>query len=362
MYNLNYNIVNCRLNRPVGRPFVPTPRFDEFSGSLVVAIPGTVFKNGYVNVFNQINAFDDISAYIREGAVLDYETGQYISNSATYSAELTQSIGVTGSYEANPLSNFESENYATSLYFTGSIAVKLSGDSELTSSKSGTNLGSGSNWCIETWVAFDVTSSITGQSGSFPNDVYFGNPNRVLAQKYREGLIESSSYLTYVGWAGKQNNIAEANLISGSIALYYDAPNEGIVPNIPREWFEAPATMSFSVQQPLEWRHYAISYSTGSVEGSSGFYRFYIDGVLQSSASYDGNAGQIYNSPEATLLFGDDGTFDETSPLYSVGNNGAYFQDFRMYNGSNKNYTGSLITVPESMIIGKKPPYPQYNP
>ena len=360
MYNLNYNVTNCRLERPAGRPFVPFGRPDPYSSSLVVAIPGSIFKSGYVNVFNQTNEFDDISGYLKGGAVFNEDISQYTPAFPSYTAELTQSIGVTGSYQPIELTSFSQNGYSTSIFFTGSIAVKLSGDSALSSSKGGTNLGSGSNWCIETWAAFDVTSSIVTQSGTFPNDLYFGAPNRVLAQKYIEGLVPTSSYLSYVGWAGKQNKIAEANLISGSLAFYYDAPNVGIIPNIPVEWFAAPATMSYSIQQPLQWRHYAISYATGSVPNSKGTFRFYVDGMLQGSASYDGNAGQIYNTPVATLLFGDDGTFD---PLVgNAGNNGAYFQDFRMYNGSNKNYTGSLIPIPQSMIVGKFEPYPQYNP
>jgi hypothetical protein len=27
-----------------------------------------------------------------------------------------------------------------------------------------------------------------------------------------------------------------------------------------------------------------------------------------------------------------------------------YFQDFRMYNGTDKNYTGSIIPLPESIV------------
>lgn len=360
MYNLNYNVTNCRLERPAGRPFVPFGRPDPYSASLVVAIPGSIFKSGYVNVFNQVNEFDDISGYLKGGAVFNEDISQYTPAFSSYSTQLTQSIGVTGSYQPIELTSFSQNGYSTSIFFTGSIAVKLSSDSALTSSKGGTNLGSGSNWCIETWAAFDVTSSIVSRSGAYPTEKFFGGPNRPLAQKYTEGLVESSSYLTYIGWAGKQNTGTEPNLISGSVVLYYDAPNLGIVPNIPVEWFAAPTSMSYSTQQPLQWRHFAISYSTGSVPRSKGTFRFYVDGMLQTSASYDGNAGQIYNTPAATLLFGDDGTFDPI--VGNAGNNGAYFQDFRMYNGSNKNYTGSLIPIPQSMIVGKFEPYPQYNP
>ena len=71
MYNLNYNVTNCRLNRPVGRPFIPTWRNDPYSASIVLAIPGAIFKNGYVNVFNQVTPYDDISAYIKSGSTIN---------------------------------------------------------------------------------------------------------------------------------------------------------------------------------------------------------------------------------------------------------------------------------------------------
>ena len=60
MYNLNYNVTNCRLNKPVGKPFVPSPRLDPFSASLVLAVPGNIFTAGYVPVFNQKSEWDDI--------------------------------------------------------------------------------------------------------------------------------------------------------------------------------------------------------------------------------------------------------------------------------------------------------------
>jgi len=54
---------------------------------------------------------------------------------------------------------------------------------------------------------------------------------------------------------------------------------------------------------------------------------------------------------------------EETSKLdiYNTGS-GWFIQDFRMYNGTNKNYTGSQFTPPESMIVGLKEPYPIVQP
>lgn len=361
MYNLNYNVTNCRLNKPTGRPFVPYGRPDPYSSSLVVAIPGNIFRQGYVSVFNQTNAFDDISGYLKGGAVFDESIGKYIPAYASYNAEITQSINATGSYEESTLTNFINNGYLNSAFFTGSISVKLN-DTALTSSKNGTNLGSGSNWCIETWVAFDITSSIVSQSGAYPTEQFFGAPNRLLIQKYTPGNPSTSSYIGYVGVAMDASFAAEPNLISGSMTFYYSALNTGLIPPIPEEWAIVPTSMSYSQQQPLQFRHYALSYSTGSTPYSAGIFRTYVNGLLQHSQSYDGNAGDIFNIPKQTILFGyDQGDVPSFLPEIAI-QNGAYFQDFRMYNGSNKNYTGSIIPLPESMIVGLQEPYPVYNP
>lgn len=358
MYNLNYNITNCRLNRPVGRPFVPTPRFDAYSASLVVAIPGNVFKNGYVNVFNQINSFDDISAYIRQGSVLNVNTGTYYPQAATYSAEIVKDAFGTYVSESAP-NNFFNEGYFSSIFFSGSVGVQLSSDANLAATRQGTNLTSASNFLIETWVAFDATASVSRSIDPFTGFVYTGTPNRILAQKYNELAPNSSSYLSYVGWGGVTNApVAEANVVSGSALFLWDS-----IPATepePDEYYAFPQSSSISVQQPKKWVHYAISYSTGSVPNSPGVFRYYVSGSLIGTTAW--TSGGPYNMNQSsiqTILFGDNG-FIDVPPASGSQNNGAYFQDFRMYNGSNKNYTASAIIPPLSMVVGQEQPYPQY--
>lgn len=341
MYNLNYNVTNARLNRPVGRPFVPQPRVDAFSSSLVLAVPGAIFRNGYVNVFNQINEFDDISAYIKFGAVLDEQTGAYISNSATHSMSLLPNT--TGSYTASS-TVIAFDGYEQSVFFTGSIAVVVSPD---TGSTDGINLSATKPFVIESWVAFTTASQIVGN-----DETASGYPQRVLAQKYLEGggfPFGSSSYLAIAGWGGATaGGVPSYSPVSGGLAFY---TNDDANPNL-EEGFLPASSSKFDA---LEWKHYAVSYTPAS--GSEGkVVRLYVNGTLIGQGNMTYGIDSAINTP--TYLFGDDGNALTASARPEVP--GAYYQDFRMYNGTNKNYTGSQFPIPQSMIIGLKEPYPQY--
>jgi hypothetical protein len=361
MYNLNYNVTNARLNRPVGRPFIPTPRLDPFSSSLVVAIPGAIFKNGYVNVFNQVAAYDDISAYIVSGSVIDETTGAYFPLATNQTVILT---GSYGSYSASvDVNNFASEDYRSSLFFTGSVSCLIPA---YDGNGSGVNLTSSKAFTIESWVAYPVTASFTTASGTDTEPPKVLNPstNRILAQKYTETLIESSSYLYVVGWTG--NTAPESQppgftLVTGSSIFYMDGKG-GL--GLPVEIDYVPASSSFAA--PYEWRHFAMSYTpqnaSGSISGSGApVVRQYINGKL--IAEQAAPISMYFVSDVPTQLFGENNPFiDPFTPDSASQVPGAFFQDFRMYNGTNKNYTGSQFTPPDSMIIGVKQPYPQYNP
>lgn len=353
MYNLNYNVTNARLNRPAGRPFVPTPRFDAFSGSLVLAIPGSIFKNGYVNVFNQINEFDDISAYIVSGAIIDETTNAYYELGTNQNVILT---GSYGSYSASfDVNNFSNIGYRTSMFFTGSVACSITHSGV---PGSGLNLTSSKSFTIESWVAFPTTASYataSGTPGIEPIIMIDAVPNRVLAQKYSETSPNSSSYLYVVGWSG---NTAPSTVprdfipVSGSSVFSVDyAPGSEIT--------FYPASSSGWI--PYQWKHYAVSLTANSGSSDNGIYRQYIDGILVSERS--GRFPMNFSPTTPTEIFGESNPFINPFNADSASKApGAYYQDFRIYNGTNKNYTGSQFTPPPSMVIGEFQPYPQYNP
>lgn len=355
MYNLNYNVTNCRLNKPVGRPFIPTPRFDPFSSSLVVAIPGAIFKNGYVNVFNQVAEYDDISAYIVSGSIIDETTNAYFPLATNQTVLLT---GSYGSYSASiDVVKFPGEDYRSSMFFTGSISCLI----PAYPGGGGVNLTSSRAFTIESWVAYPVTASFTTASGTDTEPPKVLNPstNRILAQKYTETLIESSSYLYVVGWTGNTAPPSQPpgfTLVTGSSIFYMDGKG-GL--GTPVEIDYVPVSSSFAA--PYEWRHFAVSYTPKSGSTDPSYVRQYINGKLISQEAAPISMYNVQDIP--TQLFGENLPFiDPFTPDSASQVPGAFFQDFRMYNGTNKNYTGSQFTPPESMIIGVKQPYPQYNP
>jgi hypothetical protein len=334
MYNLNYNITNCRLNRPTGKPFVPTWRNDPYSASLVLAIPGAIFKDGYVNVFNQVTAYDDISAYIKSGSEYNELTSQYYPVNGNHQLETTGSLGIyTASYAVN---NFLNQGYETSLLFSGSICLKVSKDVGV---GNGVNISTTKPFVIEGWAAFDVTSSIGGWDG------------RIFAQKYISGNPLTSSFYSAINYSGIGGAPSYPD-ISGSVLFVGSAFKNGN----PSGETEV-RSVSSSLQVIKQFRHFAISNTP--ISGVQSTIRTYVSGILQGE--------QIFNydfDDNPTLfvqLFGDEGE-GVTNAASASQIPGGYFQDFRMYNGSNKNYTGSLIPVPQSMIIGYKEPYPVANP
>jgi hypothetical protein len=345
MYNLNYNVTNARLNRPVGRPFVPTPRFDAFSSSLVVAIPGTIFKNGYVNVFHQVMEYDDISAYIVSGSVLNPSTGKYNQQGPNYTCTLTQSFDGPGGQPLTPsyytgsttVNNFASVGYNTSMYFSGSATILLSSDSGSMTTRGGTNIGTSSNWVMEAYVAYDLIPTSSNNSVS-----------RTFMEKYRTiigGTVDGGSYGANVGWSGDISTSPPPIYVNNT-GRFIGAFGSGMVGGEQTIYGTSGAT-----QQPNTFYHFAVSYSTGSVARSAGTIRYYLSGSLVGSGAVSA-VNNINTSSIQTNLFG--GVLS--------GQYGAFFQDFRFYNGSNKNYTGSAIPLPPSMVIGLNEPYPQYNP
>lgn len=366
MLNLNYNVIYCRLNKPTGRPFVPSPRFDPYSGSIVLAVPGTVFTNGYVPVFNQVNPWDDISPYIRGIESYDADTGKYVTpfSGSAHTMLATGSRGViTGSLAE---SNFSEFGYNTSIYSSGYKCVQVSVD---TGSRQGINLDYTKDYVIETWVAYESTASIV-----ITGSAYWGLPNKAMAIK--EGQSPSgqqipnatSSYWFMPGWGGQPES-GISNFYSGSSAHGVFPFSFASAPGNNWAW----GTSSYQ-WNPLEWHHYAVSYQT-SGSSANGTHRLYRDGVLIGQRVINGQApfpgaflptSSLGTNLSPLYLFGSPFEifpYDKVTSGLNIYDTGSawYVQDFRMYNGTNKNYTGSIIPIPESMIIGIKEPYPVNN-
>jgi hypothetical protein len=87
-----------------------------------------------------------------------------------------------------------------------------------------------------------------------------------------------------------------------------------------------------------EWMHLTLTYN-----GSKA--KMYVDGALITTSSIPSTRGLISDPSEKLQVMG------AVDPVFGGYNNSlVHFQDFRLYNGTNKNYTGSFIALPDSMV------------
>lgn len=321
MLNLNYNIIGSSGISGNGNVFragaVYSVRNDPFSASIVVAIPCSLFFDGdYQNQFGMTTAFDDISAYVK-------------GNGVPNGSNLTTAILSTGSYQAvatGSLIKWADQHYNTSLYFSGSSSLSVT---NTWSANQGANLTFTKDFTIETWAAWDVTASI---SSSVP----FWTPDRYLAYKYDPTVLSTSQYL-FQPWGGNANEGGGTRNVSGSLRFVYD-----VAPGT-----EYKVTASFNNTINIgQFNHYAVSYTVVDPNdpGIARKLRLYVNGALQGEFTVP--AGDInQDTAELLQMFGavDTGGDIQSSPA-------GYFTDFRLYNGSNKNYTGSIIPTVQSIV------------
>lgn len=312
MLNLNYNIIGS-----IKQEFKATNQYqirpDPYSASIVLAIPGCLFKNGLnQNQFEMSQPFNDISAYVRGGGVasgsnLDiYVSSSLNPNSASFYA--------TSSYIKwdNP-----QDRYSESLYFAGENSLVVN---QIWQAKQGGNLTFDKSFVIETYAGFASTGSLT------PSPY---NPNRLFAYKYDPADPSGSSYL-FTSWGG---DTGAGPIVSGSLAFYYDygITNEGSVFGD----FSNPVGN-------YTWNHYAVSYQSSNRK----LYTF-INGVVQKEVTI---APGIDMNQDLVELLQVMGAVDAQWQQGAFSGSQAVFQDFRLYNGTNKGYSGDGFTPPPSIV------------
>lgn len=290
-------------------------RNDPFSASIVAAIPGTLFFTGdYKNQFGMTSAFDDISAYIR-------------GNGSPIGTNLTTQILSTGSFIASASSEaikWADQHYNTSLYFEGTSSLAVT---NTWAAKQGANLTFEKDFVIETWVQWPVTASVSASTWT---------PNRGFAYKYDPSVLATSAY-KFEPWGGTGGT----GIISGSSRFVYDvAPATEVL---------VTGSINYLIE-PNQFYHYAVSYTSQSFVDAQNDknIRLYINGQLV--GRYKVNTGDI--NQDTTELLQMFGVVDNLVPAQQDFQSGTpgWFTDFRLYNGTNKNYTGSIIPLPESMV------------
>jgi hypothetical protein len=322
MLNLNFNIIgstNLSGTQPFRAGAVYSVRNDPFSASIVLAMPGNLFYDGdYQNQFGMSYAWDDISAYVKGNGVP-------VGSNLTVNASTTGSGTITTSSLTNFAGASSKYNNSTRLDSTSSLVVP-----NTFAAKSGSNLSFTSSFIVEAYAAWETTGSAT---------ISDFNPKREFVYKYDPSLT-SSAFAWYGNYGGQPVPLG-GDIISGSTMFFWTKDNAG-------NEIKVSGTGSNAIV-PYQFKHYAVSYTAVDAvdPGLNRRLRLYIDGVLQTEYTVATNTNMNQDPAEALNVFG---RYDTDTPDYA-GNSPMYFNDFRFYNGTNKNYTGSLIPLPESMVV-----------
>lgn len=335
MLNLNYNINNTQVvQRGEERDgFAPYIYQDPYSASIVSAIPGAVFRQGYDILFGMDNIWDDISSYVRgNGTPVGSDRNITPSGSGT----IVSSSSTAWDRYGYPSSLLMPSN---SLLNAGTDAGTFEGFNIPSASFSPS--GSNFNWTAECWVAVPVSSS-------------FVLPNRSIVRKnnsYGLNLFSGINNTDNV-W---QNNAESKYTGSFTASLTMDVGTLGGSELI----YQANDTMGSSgsnVMNGYQWNHIAFSseyVQCGPTPADTSYtiYRGFFNGREIFAAPFN-MCGFVLRTPlypqtsptSPALIFGD--LFGETTGL---------MQDFRFYKGTNKNYTASFDVNTVYPIVVARP-------
>jgi len=327
MLNLNYNIIGA--NQPfVDRgPVNYLIRTDIYSSSLVVAMPGCILRDSEGGAqFNMTNPWDDISGWV----VAD--------NKVTPPSGSSLVIQYSSSLSASRASNFVSQ----STVFPANLgnypgALTLSGENSLVAIK---------NWPKTQGANLDFTSSFVIESYVAWNDNLASSPFRFFVWKYDPNIPASSQYV----WEGNFVPGPPDPPRSGSGRFSYTVASSSIGP-VPKEVELAP-TSSFNIVSG-NWVHYAVVYTSGSENFGPGTdtsrqLKYYINGQLRARRTIP--TSDIFNTDVEEYLQ-IMGAVDASAFEGAYSGSMVAFNDFRLYNGTDKNYTGSQFTPPPSMVV-----------
>ena len=345
MLNLNLNIIGA-LQPKVYRPSLTyTVRNDAFKQYIVVAMPGSLFYgndlagNYSIPAFDMTNPWDDISSWVRAGYFgttaigenlpVVYTASGSISSSASPFVSSSVSQSSITPFPFNPASSENGWGYNGSTAISGAASFIV--DKLWDTPISGANISFSSSFVLETYAAYDITASYKppGIGQLCCPEVY---PSRQAAWKYNPD-----------GWFWDTN-------FNGNTQPYptwlpaYTGSNRFIYDSLQDEPFQeftiAGDTDKPSAVVPYQWKHYALSYT---LEDRT--VRMYVDGALIATSSIPSNRDLVSNIGEPLQVMG---AVDTTYGGYNFPL--THFQDFRLYNGTNKNYTGATIPLPDSMV------------
>lgn len=346
MLNLNYNtnLTTTTAGGTQRSAFFPFLNNDPFSASLVAAIPAQIFynPNNRSPLFGaSTNPYYDVSYLIRG-------TGTQLQLTATGS-------------NSSQISNFSSSPWGNNFGYNTSMLIPI---------KAAINAGTGSsltittssNWVVESWVAFPTASN-----NKFPNHFLLNKVadfgNQTDDNSYTVSIVTTTKPVS--GTDGNFPTGTGPYPISGGLCLQIF---KGISPNYGYVTLWPPQEVSQSYSQN-GWYHFAVSNEIKNLGGVNySIYRGFVNGnqiFEQYSGSYGGGTptpiNQANSAPNTpVLLMGNLFEYVQLQ-LGTLGNpdtwvtqSAAVFQDFRFYNGTNKNYTASfdVNSVVKPIVIG----------
>jgi hypothetical protein len=319
--NFVYNVSASIIHKP-GFEYLYEIRNDEFKDSIFLAMPGTLFLRASetASQFGMTNYWDDISSYVRSG-------NTFVPSGSNVELVYSASLILSSSNTFTSSTAIPTENYDGSTRLSGANAFYVT---QSYAAKQGPNLTFTSSFTIETWAAFEETGSFITIPTISGGTIIGWNPNRQFVWKFRPLVAESSSYW----WDGNWNDPVNMN-ITGSQRFVYK----------PVQASESVLEGTFSTAIiPYQFDHYAISYTSATRT-----LRSYKNQALQFEYQIPNEYELNQSITEPLQIMG---SLDNGRGVYdSAGSgSGVLFNDFRLYNGTNKNYTGSIIPTPLSIV------------
>ena len=340
MLNLNYNIIGAQQPFLYRGALQYIVRNDPYGEYIVLALPGSTFRDNQQQLqFGMTDAWDDISAYVRSGEQYS-PSGSNLEIIVSSSAN-TASSSISASSVIIKWPTQQDGRYVSSVYMNGANSLV---PNKNWNKFEGANFSFSSSFVMEVYAAFtDTASAILTDP---VDNVYDYTPKRIFGWKYDPSTPSSSQYLWNgnYGW-DKQPGI-ETIVISGSNALNYTIAS-GSYGGLPRELPLYP--ISSSVLTPYEFQHYALVYSSASYGAiPARQLKLYQNGVLISNVTVPINEEMNQDTVELLQVMG---AVDSAYLIGAYSGSQVFFNDYRIYNGTDKGYTGSIITPPPSMVV-----------
>ena len=340
MLNLNYNIIGAQQPFLYRGALQYIVRNDPYGQYIVLALPGSTFRDNQQQLqFGMSNAWDDISAYVRSGE-------QYSPSGSN--------LQILVSASANPASSSISASAVTIKWPTQAdgryvSSVYMNGANSLVVNKNwnkfeGANFSFSSSFVMETYVAFTEFASASFNGG--PSFDYDYTPKRIFGWKYDPSTPSGSQYLWQGNFAWDTDPGIGTVVVSGSNALNYTIAS-GSYATLPSELPLYP--YSSSLITPYSFQHYALVYSSasyGTIPARQ--LKLYQNGVLVSNVTVPNNQEMNQDTVELLQVMG---AVDSTYQIGAYSGSQVFFNDYRIYNGTDKGYTGSIITPPPSMVV-----------